>query len=47
MQHCHETQRQKYKRNKGYIPIYLEHLYEVCFSDMGFYDNTYAYVGNG
>lgn len=47
MQHCHERQRQKQKRNKGYIPTYLKHLYEVCSNDMGVQDNEYPYPGNG
>lgn len=47
MQHCHGTQRQKYKRNKGYIRTYLKRLYEVCSNDMGVQDNAYPYVGNG
>lgn len=41
MQQCHERQkyRQKYKRNKGYILIYLKHWYEVCSNDMSVQDD--------
>lgn len=41
MQQCPERQkyREKYWRNKGYIPIYLKHQYEVCSNVMGVQDN--------